>query len=174
MGERSVLVVDDDERILAGFRRGLAREWDVATATSICDARQLAAQHRFDLAIVDLHLGDCSGVPLVREMKAKQPDVRIAVISGYLTTETTVVAVQAGADVVVDKPITAREVLRRLDVGAPIDINVNETPTLAEALDAHIERVKTDCDGNITETARRLGIHRSSLQRRLRKLIPET
>ena|ERR1700733_11152953 len=172
MGERAlrtVLVVDDDERILAGFRRGLAREWAVATSTSVSAARELGTQHRFDLAIVDLHLGDGSGVPLVRELKGRHPELRIAVISGYLTTETTVAAVRAGADVVLDKPITPREILRRFDVGIQIEIDVHETPTLAEAEAAHIARVKTDCGGNITETARRLGIHRSSLQRRLRK-----
>src|ERR1700733_1578132 len=100
----SVFVCDGDERILASFRRALAHQWQVETATSVSAARQIAMRQRFDIAIVDLRLGKASGVPLVRELKATQPDLRVAVMSGYLTTEWTVAAVQAGADVVVDKP----------------------------------------------------------------------
>lgn len=171
---RTVLVVDDDERVLASFRRGFAREWQVTTTPSASAATQLAGEHHFDLAILDLRLGDTSSVPLIRELRAKQPDLRIALMSGYLTTDSTVAAVHAGVEIVVDKPITPREILRRLDAGRAADVDANETPTLAQAVDAHIARVQADCDGNITETARRLGIHRSSLQRRLgRKLAPK-
>ena len=96
----------------------------------------------------------------------------VVLVSGYLTIDTTVVAVQAGADVVVTKPITAGEILRRVD-GRHQDRPARiETPTLADAEAEHIARVLTDCDGNISEAARRLGIYRSSLQRKLRKLAP--
>jgi two-component system response regulator RegA len=90
-------------------------------------------------------------------------------VSGYLTTETTVIAVRSGADVVVDKPIRPREVMKRLFGDAPPDVEAKETPTLEEAIESHIARVYADCDGNVSETARRLGIYRSSLQRRLRR-----
>ena len=83
MGERLVrvvLVVDDDERILA-VCRGL-REWRVVTATSASTAAELSKQHEFDLAIVDLHLDGASGVSVVRELKKKQPQLPVAVVSG--------------------------------------------------------------------------------------------
>jgi two-component system response regulator RegA len=169
---RTVLLVDDDERVLGAFQRGLPRDWRVTTARDVRDAAQIASREYFELAILDLHIGDTSAIPLIRDLKAKQPGLRIALMSGYLTTDSIVVALRAGADVVVDKPITPREILRRCDAGLPVDIDLEETPTIEDAIDAHVARVKTDCGENISETARRLGIHRTSLQRRLRRMSP--
>ncbi len=86
----------------------------------------------------------------------------------------TVAAVRAGADVIAFKPITFREILQRLEETAaePSEPDLDETPSLARAEWEHIMRVLSDCDGNVSAAARRLGIYRSSLQRRLRKYAP--
>ena len=168
---RNVLVVDDDERILAMYKRCFEEPWRVHCASNVPAGQVLAREQPIDAAVLDLHVGTASSVPLIRTLRAASPQVRIMVVSGYLTTDTTVAVVRAGADVVVDKPIRPREVLKRLFSDAPKDIEMQDTPTLEDAIDSHIARVYADCDGNVSETARRLGIYRSSLQRRLRRTL---
>jgi two-component system response regulator RegA len=165
---KSILVVDDDERLLVMYRRAFDRVGKVLAAESAAEAIALAKQEPVQIAVVDLHLGRASSIALLRELRMLHPTAKIAVISGYLTTDSTVIAMQAGANLVLDKPVSPREIMKRLEAAPAADIK-DETPTLAEALDAHIARVYADCDGNVSETARRLGIYRSSLQRRLRR-----
>lgn len=176
MGERrvirSVLAIDDDEQILAGYRKGFGKERMVLTTTDPAAARQLAGRERCDLAIVDLRLKGESGIALTRDLKAEVPEMLIVLCSGYLSVEVAVAAVHAGADAVLFKPITARDILRRVEEGPLIDPDLEDTPTLARAEWEHITRVLADCGNNVSEAARRLGIYRSSLQRRLRKLAP--
>jgi len=166
---RHVLVVDDDERILAMYKRCFDGAWAVHCANTVEAAADVAKGTRLDAAILDLHVGTSSSIPLLRRLRASNRDLRIMVVSGYLTTNTTVLTVQAGADVVVDKPIRPRDVMKRLLTAEPADIDMSDTPTLEEAIESHVARVYSDCDGNVSETARRLGIYRSSLQRRLRR-----
>lgn len=166
---RQVLVVDDDERILSMYKRCFDATWQVHCASTLNAAARIAEETRLDAAILDLHVGASSSIALLRTLRGTNRSLRIMVVSGYLTTDTTVVAVQAGADVVVDKPIRPREVMKRLMTGMSPDIDLSDTPTLEEAIESHIARVYSDCEGNVSETARRLGIYRSSLQRRLRR-----
>jgi two-component system response regulator RegA len=174
MGERpirTVLVVDDDEKIVGTWRRGAGPDRTVIGATDEASVKRLLDEHEFDLAIVDLRIGSTSGIDIVRELRDRCPELPIALCSGYLSVEVTVAAVRAGADIIAFKPITFREVLRRLEEGAN-EPEIEETPTLARAEWEHIMRVLSDCEGNVTIAARRLGIYRSSLQRRLRKYAP--
>lgn len=166
---RNVLVVDDDERILGMYKRCFDETCEVHPASGLAAALALTEAHLFDAAVLDLHIGRASSVPIIRALRARRPAARIMVVSGYLNTETTVTVMRAGADVVYDKPIRPREVMKRLFASGADDINLGDTPTLEEAIESHIARVYSDCDGNISETARRLGIYRSSLQRRLRR-----
>ncbi len=167
---RSVLVIDDDPRVVAALARSFGVQRRVFTATSSEEAAAVARREKPDLAVVDMRLGHHSGIDVVRMLKAEMPATTFAIISGYLTVDTTVAAVQAGADIVATKPIRGSEILRRAENGehdtVPDDV---ETPTLAEAEAEHLARVMTDCKGNISEAARRLGIYRCSLQRKLRK-----
>lgn len=167
--EGTVLVVDDDERTLSALARSLGLHHTVFTTTTVRGANMIARRERPDLAIVDLRLGDESGLELVRALKAQYPDMQVALMSGYLSVDTTVLAVKAGADVVMTKPLTGRDILKRLDRGPSEDVELGDTPTLAQAESEHIARVMTDTNGNVSEAARRLGIYRSSLQRRLRR-----
>jgi two-component system response regulator RegA len=170
---RHVLVVDDDEHLLASWRRTISRERTCATASDADTARLLAGRHAFDLAIIDMKLGAGSGIELIKQLKHDHPDGVIVLCSGYLSVAAAVAGVQAGADHVVFKPITFREILHTIEKheqGQPPDLD--DTPTLARAEWEHISRVLTDCNGNVSMAARKLGIYRSSLQRRLRKFAP--
>jgi two-component system response regulator RegA len=164
---RSVLLVDDDERVLAALIRTLGPSRSVFTASDTRTAARVCRRELPDLAVVDLRLGSASGLDAVRALKAESPQTVVVLISGYLTTDVTVAAVKAGADVVMAKPVTGTDIVRRLEQAEPA--NDDETPTLARAEAEHIARVLADCDGNVSEAARRLGICRSTLQRKLRK-----
>jgi two-component system response regulator RegA len=168
----SVLAIDDDEQILAGYRRGFGKDRMVHATADPVAARQIARRERCDLAIVDLRLKGESGITLTRDLKLECPGMIVALCSGYLSVEVAVAAVKAGADVVLFKPITPREILRRIEEGPRLEPNLDDTPTLARAEWEHITRVLADCNGNVSLAARRLGIYRSSLQRRLRKFAP--
>lgn len=157
--------------LLTAWKRMITRERkNAGTASDAATALQLAAQQSFELAIIDLRLGKSSGLDLIRELRRAHPQMLIALCSGYLSVDTAVAGVHAGADVVVFKPLTFREVLHKLEEDEPP--NIEETPTLARAEWEHIMRVLADCDGNVSMAARRLGVYRSSLQRRLRKFAP--
>jgi two-component system response regulator RegA len=167
----SVLIVDDDERLLASWKRTIGRDHHVVTASDPSVVRELASARPPDLAIVDLRLGASSGIEVTRQLRTDHPDIMIALCSGYLSVAAAVAGVRAGADIVVFKPITFKEILRTLEEGG-LDPQIEETPTLARAEWEHIMRVLADSNGNVSVTARRLGIYRSSLQRRLRKFAP--
>jgi two-component system response regulator RegA len=169
---RTVLAVDDDEHILGGYRRGFGRERAVHATADPAMARELARSEPIDLAIVDLRLKGDSGIALTRDLRHERPDLLIALCSGYLSVEIAVAAVHAGANAVLFKPITPREILRRIEEGPAFEPDLDDTPTLARAEWEHITRVLADCNGNVSLAARRLGIYRSSLQRRLRKFAP--
>lgn len=173
-----VLVVDDDEGLLRSWKRLISRECQCWTSSNPTTAMELVREHKPDLAIIDLRLGrkaglDNSGLDLVKQIKKEIPAVKIALCSGYLSVTTTEAGVRAGADIVVFKPITFDEIRRRI-AGEPEALPPpEEVPTLARAEWEHISRVLADCNGNVSMAARRLGIYRSSLQRRLRKYAPQ-
>lgn len=166
-----VLVVDDDEKVLSACRRVRSRR--VFTADNPTTALELARTEQPELAVVDLRLGTESGIDVTRELKEVCPDLIVALCSGYLSVTTAVAAVKAGADVVVFKPVTFEEIMKRVEGKAEPPAPLDETPTLARAEWEHISRVLADCNGNVSLAARRLGIYRSSLQRRLRKYAPQ-
>lgn len=173
---RSVLVADDDDLLLSVARRSLARAHAVFTANTKAAAHAVVEREVPDLAIIDLRFGTENGIDLVRELKALAPAMFVTLYSAYLSVSTTVVAMRAGADLVVFKPVTFKDIVRRVEEdrldGEPANDDDEETPTLARVEWEHITRVLADCDGNVSEAARRLGIFRSSLQRRLRKHAP--
>jgi len=170
---REVLVIDDDEPWLRAAERGFrALGIAVHTAATVQDALALAHRRPLDLAVVDVRLGRDDGIELVAPLRAAQPGCCIVVLSAYLSVALTVSVLRHGADLALFKPVHPAEIVRtavRHDVAIPPSV----TPTLARAEWEHIHRVLRDCNGNITEAARRLGIMRQSLQRRLRKHAPQ-
>jgi two-component system response regulator RegA len=168
---RTVLVVDDDTSILMGFQRGFTRAGlTVRTATTTFAASFLAKKHSPHLAVVDLRIGPDWGIALIRELKARYPEMRIVLVSGYLSVSSAVSAMHAGADDVVYKPITAGRIMQMLDEEAPDA--PDPLPTLADMQREHVMRVLADCSGCISEAARVLGLHRQSLQRYLKRNAP--
>jgi two-component system response regulator RegA len=168
----TVLVVDDDERVLATYDRYRARGRNILTASNVDAACEIARKHAPDLAVVDLQLGKESGIDLIRKLKALSASTIVVMLSGYASVEATVQAMRAGAEDVVIKPVSLSEIMRRLDDDGEATDAI-ETPTLERAQWEHVQRVLADCDGNITHAAERLGVYRSTMQRWLRKQTPK-
>ena len=174
---QTILVVDDDEplrtRLARAFRdRGFAS----LEAGSAEAALALAIASAPDLAVVDLRLPDRSGLELVRDLRQHVPAIRIVVLTGYGSIATALEAVRLGAAHYLPKPADADDVLAAFSrgTGEPTVVvpSQDTAPSLARTEWEHIQRVLADCDGNISEAARRLGLHRRSLQRKLHKRPP--
>jgi two-component system, response regulator RegA len=161
------------------FRNRLARALrerghEVRTAACADEARTLAAEESPEYAVVDLKMPGGSGLDLVAELRALDPGTAVVVLTGYGSIATAVEAVRRGAVHYVAKPADADELLSAFNrvAGGPAPVSEPETPSLARAEWEHIQRVLADCEGNISEAARRLGLHRKSLQRKLNKYPP--
>jgi two-component system response regulator RegA len=173
----SLLLVDDDavfrERLARAFRE---RGYDVRTAGSAEDALRAAHLDTPELAVVDLRMPGKSGLELVRDLVALDPSTKIVVLTGYGSIATAVDAIKLGAAHYLAKPADADDLIaafERIDAPplAPASADY-AAPTLARAEWEHIHRVLSDCGGNISEAARRLGVHRRSLQRKLSRWAP--
>jgi two-component system response regulator RegA len=172
----SVLVVDDDEVFRHRLARALSeRGLEVSTAGDFVSAVAAARADPPELAIVDLRMPGRSGLELVQELRKLDPATRILVLTGYGSIATAVEAIKLGAVHYLSKPADADEILAALggvEATLPGQAAAVSTPTLARAEWEHINRVLADCVGNISEAARRLGLHRRSLQRKLAKYPP--
>lgn len=173
----SILVVDDDrvlrERLAKALRE---RGYDVRAAADYEDAVAAAREEAPELAVVDLRMPGGSGLDLVRALKQLDATTRVVVLTGYGSIATALEAVRLGATHYLQKPADADEIIAafgREDSGAAVAVPDDYmAPSLARAEWEHINRVLGDCEGNISEAARRLGIHRRSLQRKLQKRPP--
>ena len=173
----SVLVVDDDEVFRQRLARALAeRGLDVRAAADLASALAVARSDPPELAIVDLRMPGGSGLELVQELRKLDAATRILVLTGYGSIATAVEAIKLGAVHYLSKPADADEILAALGAAEAAASQAPtpspSTPTLARAEWEHINRVLADCQGNISEAARRLGLHRRSLQRKLAKYPP--
>jgi two-component system response regulator RegA len=171
-----MLIVDDDEifreRLGRAFRE---RGFDVLTASNYEEAMDQARAEAPDMAVVDLRMPGPSGLELTRDLHALDPTMRIVVLTGYGSIATAIEAMRLGAAYYVSKPADVDDILAAFAraESPPLEPSPEYTaPSLARAEWEHINRVLTDCGGNISEAARRLGIHRRSLQRKLRKYPP--
>lgn len=173
----SLLIVDDDEilreRLGRAFRdRGFA----VRTAGDYDEAMRLANADSPEMAIVDLRMPGRSGLELVRDLHAADPQTRVVVLTGYGSIATAIEAMRLGAMNYLPKPADVDDIVAAFEKGDAPPLSTPETeytaPSLARAEWEHINRVLTDCGGNISEAARRLGLHRRSLQRKLQKYPP--
>ncbi len=173
----SMLLVDDDEifreRLGRAFRE---RDYEVTTAGSYDEAMVAARTDSPQFAVVDLKMPGRSGLELVRDLKTVDATTKIVVLTGYGSIATAIDAVRLGATHYLAKPADADDILAAFqrDEKAPLSAPEAEfpAPTLARAEWEHINRVLSDCGGNISEAARRLGMHRRSLQLKLRKHAP--
>jgi two-component system response regulator RegA len=179
-GRRVVVLVDDDESWLRACERTFrSLGCTVRATTKVADALALASEQPPDLVVADIRLRGESGAALIAPLRVAHPSCTIVIVSAYLSVALTAAVMRKGADQVLFKPVHPAEILRQAsrcnaaDAAEPASRDQPwVTPTLARAEWEHISRVLTDCNGNVSEAARRLGILRQSLQRRLRKHPP--
>ncbi len=170
----TLLLADDD----AAFRQRLAltlgrRGFDVQAADSLAAARQLMAQIQPDYAVVDLRLGDGNGLELVAELRQRFADIRVVVLTGYGNLATAVAAVKEGAIDYLAKPADPDDLITTLLAKGDERPEPPAEPMSADRVRwEHIQRVYELCDRNVSETARRLKMHRRTLQRILAKRSP--
>jgi two-component system response regulator RegA len=174
---RSVLIVDDDRVFRERLARALqARGWDVRTAEDHASAIARAQEDSPEYAVVDLRMPGRSGLEVVRDLHGNDAATRIVVLTGYGSIATAVEAMRLGAAGYLAKPADADDLVSafaRADL-PPLEASpiAYDAPTLARAEWEHIQRVLADCGGNVSEAARKLGLHRRSLQRKLSKYAP--
>jgi two-component system, response regulator RegA len=177
-GGGTLLLVDDDEVFRERLGRSLReRRLDVVAAADHDAALAAAGRTPFDYAVIDLRMPSGSGLALIEPLLAAAPSARIVVLTGYGSIASAVEALRLGAHDYLSKPADADQILAALTgegarlPGPPAD-GQSPTPTLARAEWEHIQRVLTDCGGNISEASRRLGITRRTLQLKLKKYPP--
>lgn len=170
---RTILIVDDDHVLRTRLARALRdRGLDVREAQNAEEGLARAREDSPELALVDLRMPGASGLELVAKLKEIDPTTEVVVLTGYGSIATAVEAVRTGAIHYLTKPADADEILAAFDrtdrrPAASVEYAV---PSLARVEWEHIQRVLTDCGGNVSQAARLLGIHRRSLQRKLSKL----
>ncbi len=167
-----LLLVDDDAPLRRNLVRSLEREgYEVATAESLREAYDVAATFQPDFAVIDLNLADGHGMELVESLQTLRPGLRVVVLTGYDSIASSIVAAKAGAVGYLAKPVKPEELAAALagDVGTDVD----DLPMSADRVRwEHIQRVFEQCNRNVSETARRLNMHRRTLQRILSKRAP--
>ena len=171
----TLLLVDDDEVFLKRLARAMERRgFAVETAGSVAAIKAMAMARPPAYAVIDLRLEDGNGLDVVEALRAKRPDARIVVLTGYGAIATAVAAVKIGATDYLSKPADADEVVNALLQGTDGALpQLPENPMSADRVRwEHIQRVYEQCDRNVSETARRLTMHRRTLQRILAKRSP--
>ncbi len=168
----TLLLVDDDRSFCAVMADALtARGLEVRVAHDVPRALAVAAEDPPEYAVVDLKMPGPSGLELVKSLKALDAHTRIVVFTGYASVATAVEAIKLGATHYLAKPADADDVIAALhrdsgDASAAIEA---KPLSVGRVEWEHIQRVLTECQGNISETARRLRMHRRTLQRKLAK-----
>lgn len=172
--DASLLLVDDDEPFLRRLAKAMEkRGFSVETADSVAAGKAIATARPPAYAVVDLRLEDGNGLDVVEVLREKRPDIRVVVLTGYGAIATAVAAVKIGATDYLSKPADAADIVNALlargdDLSPP-----PENPMSADRVRwEHIQRVFELCDRNVSETARRLNMHRRTLQRILAKRSP--
>jgi two-component system response regulator RegA len=163
-----ILVADDDSPYRSRLCQALRdRGHEVAEAGTCAEALDVVAPFGPDHAVLDLRLPDGTGLDLLTDLLAVHPDLRCIVLTGYGSIATAVEAVRQGAVDYLSKPADADEILRAFDPDAEGDPAESDAPSLHRVEWEHIQRVLADCDGNVSQAARVLGVHRRTLQRKL-------
>ena len=172
--DKTLLLVDDDEPFLKRLAKAMEkRGFAVETSDSVAGGKAIATARPPAYAVVDLRLGDGNGLDVVEVLRARRPDSRIVVLTGYGAIATAVAAVKIGATDYLSKPADANDITNALLSGDDELPPPPENPMSADRVRwEHIQRVYELCDRNVSETARRLNMHRSTLQRILAKRSP--
>jgi two-component system, response regulator RegA len=172
--DRTLLLLDDDDAFLKRLAKAMEkRGFDVEMAGSVAAGKAIATARPPAYAVCDLRLEDGNGLDVVEVLRERRPDCRIVVLTGYGAIATAVAAVKIGATDYLSKPADATDITNALlATGADLP-PPPENPMSADRVRwEHIQRVYELCDRNVSETARRLNMHRRTLQRILAKRSP--
>jgi two-component system response regulator RegA len=174
-GDRSLLLVDDDKTFLTRLERAMQkRGFDVRIADTVAGGLAAVSESAPAYAVVDLRLEDGNGLDVVAALHLKREDARAVVLTGYGNIATAVTAVKLGAVDYLSKPADAEDVIHALLATGGKPPEPPENPMSADRVRwEHIQRVYELCDRNVSETARRLNMHRRTLQRILAKRAPK-
>jgi two-component system response regulator RegA len=174
-GDSSLLIVDDDRPFLSRLARAFeARGFSVETAETVAEGLARVRTRPPAFAVVDMRLEDGVGLDVIEAIRAKRSDARAIILTGYGNIATAVTAVKLGAVDYLSKPADADEILAALLRGPNERAAVPDNPMSADRVRwEHIQRVYEMCDRNVSETARRLSMHRRTLQRILAKRAPK-
>ena len=167
-----LLVIDDDPTFGQVLAMALEkRGFEVYVAEDSETANILANKHRPQYAVVDLRLGQESGLALVEQLKAMDEHMRIVVLTGYASIATAVEAIKLGATHYLTKPTSTDDIVNALQrEGGDVTVEPASNPVSVKRLEwEHLQKVLMECDGNISAAARALGMHRRTLQRKLSK-----
>lgn len=172
VGSPRLLIVEDDPAFARTLRRSFERRgYSVRSATSAAEADDIAREEDFDFAVVDLKLGSDSGLAVVQSLHELRPETHIVVLTGYASIATAVEAIKLGAAHYLAKPSNTDDIEAAFssvqgDASVPVDGRKSSIKTLEWE---YIHRTLVECDFNISEAARRLGLHRRTLARKLEK-----
>lgn len=174
IADRSVLIVEDDKSFLQRLAKALEqRGFEVTTAESVSDGLMQVERSAPAFAVVDMRLGDGNGLDVISALKKQRPEARGIILTGYGNIATAVTAVKLGAVDYLAKPVDADDVLAALLAHENPKIEPPENPMSADRVRwEHIQRIYELCGRNVSETARRLNMHRRTLQRILAKRAP--
>ena len=172
--EMTLLIVDDDRPFLNRLSAAMqARGFLVSVADSVKAGLAAIAESAPAFAVIDMRLGDGNGLDVISELNAKRPDARGVMLTGYANIATAVTAVKLGAFDYLAKPADADEIYHALMATQAEKPETSENTMSADRVRwEHIQRVFEACDRNVSETARRLNMHRRTLQRILAKRAP--
>ncbi|HWE47118.1 MAG TPA: ActR/PrrA/RegA family redox response regulator transcription factor [Caulobacteraceae bacterium] len=173
--DRSLLVMDDDAPLRTRLGRALeSRGFEVTMVGSVSEAMDAVRAHPPAFAVLDMRLEDGNGLKVVEALHQKRPDARAIMLTGYGNIATAVAAVRAGAADYLSKPADADDVVKALLARSDEAPAPPENPMSADRVRwEHIQRVYELCGHNVSETARRLNMHRRTLQRILAKRAPK-
>lgn len=172
--DKTLLIVDDDRPFLSRLSRAMeTRGFLVTCAQSVAEGLAAIAKEAPAFAVIDMRLADGNGLDVISELKAKRPDARAIILTGYGNIVTAVTAVKLGAFDYIAKPADADEIYAALMATRHDKAEVPENPMSADRVRwEHIQRIYELCGRNVSETARRLNMHRRTLQRILAKRAP--
>ena len=171
---KSLLVVDDDLPFRERLSRSMQKKgFEVESADSFASAVEIIENTKYDYAIVDMRLTDGSGLELIKKIQIKSPGTKSLLLTGYGNIATAVAAIKSGAIDYLPKPAEVDQIYDALTNSKEILPPPPENPMTADRIRwEHIQRVFVQCNRNVSETARRLRMHRRTLQRILNKHAP--
>lgn len=169
---RNLLVVDDDQVFVNILKEVMSDNgFTVKTAFSINEMNTLCDNWKPDYGLIDLRIGHDSGLAVSMDLISRFPNIRLVIMTGYASIATAVEAIKMGVAHYLTKPVDVKEIMAALMDSEPNpNVAIHTQPTSVKRLEwEHIQKVLNEADGNVSEAARRLGMHRRTLQRKLNK-----